>query len=140
MRAPKRRVVLVEDNADDRAILEAALRSEAPEVDLDVVTSAAEALEHLADIGVPLDDVIVVSDVQLGEIDGIDLLTQLRSDPDLDQIAVIMLSTSMRAADVRRAYAAGCNGYFTKPLTFEATRQLLRSLVDYWFDSEARPV
>jgi two-component system response regulator ResD len=105
--------VLVVDDADDIRIL---IREVVTRVGFDVTeaSSGAEAIIALA--GGALHDVVVL-DVQMPDMDGWDTLAVIRSRPGTARIPVILCTVKASAADARRAWALGCDGYLTKPFS-----------------------
>lgn len=75
---------------------------------------------------------IVLLDLNLPKISGIEVLKRLRSGPDPILIPVIVLSTSNSDADISRSYQSGANVFFTKPATFSETKKIAQSIVNFW--------
>jgi two-component system, cell cycle response regulator DivK len=105
-----KRILLVEDNPVNRRLAGFLLRSQG--YDVVEVTNAAEALEILAKD--PPD--LIVMDIQLPEMDGLEVTTKLKAEPATAKIPVIAVTSYAMAGDREKALAAGCSGYVTKPI------------------------
>jgi CheY-like chemotaxis protein len=77
---------------------------------------------------------LVLLDLNLPRKDGREVLEEMKSDPALCSIPVLILSTSKTREDVRLAYMLHANGYITKPVDFSAWPALIRSIWDFWFN------
>lgn len=132
-------VLLVDDDVDDRRILQAAFTREAPSIDFRAVPSSDAALAELKamdEAGMER-NILVISDLKMAGGTGIELLAKLRSDPAVCMVPFVIMSNSRSEADVRAAYTAGCNGYFIKPLSLTATREFVARLAGYWLSPNA---
>lgn len=76
---------------------------------------------------------LVLLDLNLPTISGFEVLEQVRADPELKTIPVVVLTTSSAETDVLRAYEAHANAYMTKPVDFDSFVESIRALSDYWF-------
>jgi two-component system response regulator len=127
-------VLLVEDNADDEELTRLAFESSHLLNRLEVVRDGAEALDYLFRTGVHADrdpsiwPQLVLLDLKLPRIDGLEVLRRLREDDRTRTLPVIVLTSSTREEDLVRSYRLGANAYVRKPVEFgeflEATRQL----------------
>ena len=75
---------------------------------------------------------LVILDINMPRKNGFEVLEELKNDPKLKQIPVIMLSCSERQEDINRAYQMGAAAYFTKPMTLETYLGLAQALDQYW--------
>lgn len=118
-----RSILVVDDSADNRELAALLLECEGFEVRL--AEDAAQALSTLQDYRPEL----ILMDVQLPGMDGLELTRRLRQDPSLEGVVIVALSAYAMAAEKANAMEAGCDGYITKPIntrTFAATaRQYL---------------
>ena len=71
---------------------------------------------------------LVLLDVRMPKVDGVEVLRRLKSDPELKKLPVIMLTTTDDAREVERCYALGCNGYIQKPVDYEKFSEAIRRL------------
>ncbi len=76
---------------------------------------------------------IILLDLRLPGTDGRDVLAQIKNDPDLRSIPVVVLTTSEAPVDIEACYRAGANSYVKKPVGFENYLEAVRSLDEYWF-------
>lgn len=131
-------ILLADDDADDRMLAEDALRESRLANRLYMVTDGEEVLEFLRHEGrhagsqAPRPGVILL-DLNMPRKDGREVLRELKSDPDLRQIPVIVLTTSKDEADIFLSYDQGVNSYITKPVTFAGLVEVMNALGRYWF-------
>lgn len=102
------------------------------------VTDGEEAVAYLRrehpyedPVRAPRPDVILL-DLRLPKVDGLEVLRQIKNDPNLMQLPVVVLSTSQADDDVSRAYQLHANSYVVKPIDFAALTQLISDLGFYW--------
>lgn len=124
------RILLVEDNADDVELARRALRRCGYPVDLRVASDGVVALELLAATDGPPD--LVLLDLNLPGLSGLDLLARLRAAPATSLVPVVVLTTSLEAHDLREAYRRGANSYLRKPVDFDEFVGMVRELCHYW--------
>ena len=131
-------ILLVEDNQDDIDLTLRALRQHKLVSEVVVVKDGAEALDYLFARGsyksrnpeeVPQ---LVLLDVNLPKLSGLDVLKQLRQDARTKLLPVVMLTTSREERDVAESYANGANSYVQKPVDFAAFTEAVRQLGVYW--------
>jgi two-component system response regulator len=138
-------MLLVEDNLSDAELILASLASDGYPGAIQVVHDGAEALDFVFARGHYAGRVeeptlrVIVLDVKLPKVDGLEVLRQLKTDPRTRSIPVVMLTSSNLARDVARAYRLGANSYVQKPVDFESFRQTVRGLGRYWMALNERP-
>lgn len=128
------KILLVEDNPDDVLITQRALAKSRVANELHVVRDGQEALEFLFAPGgdaVTRPDLILL-DLNLPRVNGIEVLEQIRQSEDLAVIPVIMLTASDREEDIVRSYRLGSNTYIQKPVEFAKFLHALEVLGQYW--------
>lgn len=76
---------------------------------------------------------IILLDLRMPGTDGKDVLREIKNDPDLKSIPVVVLTSSEEPVDVEACYVAGANSYVPKPVTFDGYLKAVRSLNEYWF-------
>jgi CheY-like chemotaxis protein len=136
--APKRVVLIVEDNPDDLLMTTAALRGAANLADVVSATSGAGALDYLLGAGGdPNHDgqvlpSLVVLDLHLPKVDGFEVLRRLRRDERTRSLPVVILTSSREEEDLLKGYNLGANSYVCKPVTFERFTEAVRQLGQYW--------
>jgi CheY-like chemotaxis protein len=130
-------ILLVEDNQDD---YEAAMRSLQRNLLLNPVQwcrNGQEAMDFLQKKGNYANDTIhpslVLLDLNMPGMDGRQVLEQIKADPELKSIPVVILTTSADSKDVELCYAAGASTYIQKPVSFEGLTEALRTMKEYWF-------
>ncbi len=132
-----RRILLVEDNPNDIELTLEALSEYHLANEVVVTRDGAEALDYLfrrgphaaRPDGLP---VVVLLDLKMPKVDGVEVLRQLKSDPRLQAIPVVMLTSSREEPDLRRCYALGCNAYVVKPVDFEQFVASIKKLGCFW--------
>jgi CheY-like chemotaxis protein len=136
-------ILLVEDNPADVRLTEEALKEAANALTrLHVASDGAEALEFLHRQGAhgnaPRPDLILL-DLNLPRVDGRQVLAQVKSDPDLRRIPVVVLTTSPSEDDILHAYDQHVNSYIRKPVDLDEFFAVLKAIDDYWLGSVALP-
>lgn len=131
-------IVLVEDNANDEELTLRAFRKSNIGNRVVVLRDGAEALDYFfcrgAHAGRPASDVIqvVLLDLKLPKIDGLDVLRALRADERTKLIPVVILTSSAEDQDRVRGYGLGANSYVRKPVNFTQFVDAVRQLGLYW--------
>jgi two-component system response regulator len=145
--APERRVdvLLVEDNADDAALTMRALSRLEPAPAVVHVEDGARALDFLFGGGAfagrdtAIQPRLVLTDLQMPRMDGVELLKSLRADPRTRAIPVVVLSSSGEERDVAACIGHGANSYVLKPVDFDAFNKVIEHLCRYWLDVNVVP-
>lgn len=129
-------IVLVEDNADDEELILRTLQKNNLANRIQVVRDGAEALDLLLPDGdAPTNKSqpkLVLLDLKLPKIDGLEVLRRLKSDPKTKTIPVVVLTSSNAEQDIIKSYQLGVNGYVTKPIDFGQFTEAVRQLGLYW--------
>ena len=135
-------ILLVEDSPSDVAMIVAALREGHIASDMYVASDGEEALEYLFRRGEFRDaqrpDLILL-DLNMPRKGGMEVLAEIKADPELRSIPVIVLTTSVAEIDVRNAGGLDANGYLRKPLDFAALVELVRMVDNSWIRSVEPP-
>jgi len=127
-------ILLVEDNADDIEITQRAFTKSRVANELVVVRDGEEALELLfsrRSKGLARPDLVLL-DVNLPKVTGIEVLEKIRATEELATMPVIMLTASDRNEDVMKSYELGANTYIQKPVEFSKFVRALEVLGEYW--------
>jgi CheY-like chemotaxis protein len=128
-------VLLVEDDEGDALIIREAFEYYRIRNRLTVVTDGEAALQFLRQAGpypgVPRPGLILL-DVNLPRRSGLEVLAELKQDPDLLTIPVVMLTTSRAEEDILRSYALHANAFVTKPVDFEQFIDAIRQIDDFF--------
>jgi len=128
-------ILLVEDSPGDVRLTEEILRDAKIANDLHVVTDGEDAMDFLRGIGAhadaPRPDVMLL-DLNLPRKDGREVLAEIKADPVLRRIPVIVLTTSSADEDVLHSYDLNANCYITKPIDLDEFISVVRSIEDFW--------
>jgi two-component system response regulator len=131
-------ILLVEDNADDEALSIRALKKNGVVNEVIVARDGVEALDFLFGTGAHAGrDVrelpaVVLLDLKLPRLDGIEVLRQIRSDPRTKLLPVVVLTSSIEEADLAKCYGLGANSYLRKPVDFDQFMEAVRQIGLYW--------
>jgi chemotaxis family two-component system response regulator Rcp1 len=129
-------ILMVEDNPVDVLVTREALKQGRIMNNLSVAEDGEEALDFLFRTGqfstAPRPDLILL-DLNLPKKDGREILTELKNNPDLRSIPVVILTTSQAEEDVLRSYDCGANCFIVKPVDLEQFTSTIRSIEDFWF-------
>src|SRR3954453_12199319 len=131
-------VLLVEDSADDVFLTQEAFDDAAVEVRLHVARDGEEAMDFLRGESNPRPDLMLL-DLNMPRKDGREVLLEVRQDPNLTDIPIVVLTTSTSDEDILAAYQAHVNSYIRKPVTFERFAEAVKALGDYWFELVTLP-
>ncbi|MEM7622495.1 MAG: response regulator [Planctomycetota bacterium] len=127
--------LLAEDDPDHVVLVKRAMRSARIVNTIDVVNDGVETMEYLRREGefadAPRPDVILL-DLKMPKIDGLEVLRRVKSDPELSVTPVVMMTTSDAESDRARAYEHRANSYLVKPLEFDQFQDMVRQLSMYW--------
>jgi CheY-like chemotaxis protein len=130
-----RKIMLVEDNEDDIALTRRALQRNNIANELVVAGDGAEALRLLGE-GSNGDDrelpAVVLLDLKLPRVDGLEVLQRLRADERLKHLPVVVLTSSNEQRDLVRSYDLGANSYIRKPVDFQQFSDAIKTLGLYW--------
>jgi CheY-like chemotaxis protein len=133
-------LLLVEDNEADVIFFKRAVARTKSDVWLDVVMNGVDAVQLLSGSG-PLGDrqqhplpSILVLDLKLPRMSGLEVLEWLSSQPALRSVRTIVLTSSPEESDIRRAYALGAICYVVKPVESAALQEVVQSIIGYWAD------
>ena len=131
-------ILLVEDNEDHIELTLRALKNNNLINDIHVVKDGKEALDFAYHRGKYQDTEkyprpgLILLDIHLPKVNGLEVLETLKKDPDLKSIPVIMLTTSSRDEEIVKSYAGGVNSYVTKPVDFEEFVKKIKYMKLYW--------
>lgn len=125
-------ILLVEDDAVDVMNVQRAFHKNHMTNPLMVASNGLEALTMLRSGVVPADRRVVLLDLNMPKMNGIEFLRELRADPDLKATTVIVLTTSTEARDKLDAYNFNIAGYLVKPVTFPSFVEVMAALNKYW--------
>ena len=124
-------VLLVEDNASDEKLTLRAFKKHNLGNEIVVARDGAEAIDRLHG-GDPIHPAIVLLDLNLPKIDGLEVLRRIRSDERTRMLPVVVLTSSTQDEDLVRSYQLGANAYVRKPVDFNAFVDAARTLGLFW--------
>jgi two-component system response regulator len=124
-------ILLVEDNANDAELTLRALKQRNLANQVHLCRDGAEAVDFFADGAGPVPKVVLL-DLKLPKIDGLEVLRRLKLDNRTKSIPVVVLTSSREEPDIERAYALGANSYIVKPVDFEAFARAVSDVGLYW--------
>jgi len=128
-------ILLIEDNPEDVEMIQKALENGKVLHDLQVVTDGFEALDYLrgesADIKNPRPDLILL-DLTLPLMDGWKVLEDIKTDPNLRRIPVVVLTNSLAEEETLRAYDLHANSYIIKPMNVEQFFEVIKKISQFW--------
>ncbi len=140
-----KRILLVEDNAEDVFLIQRAFSAAGATKDLVVVSDGQAALAYLKGLGQysdrekhPLPDLMLL-DLDMPKVNGFEVLSWIRSQKGLRQLPVIVLTMSVYHSDVQTAYLLGANSFLSKPVDFLDLAAAVRQMCDFWLGPCALP-
>jgi two-component system, chemotaxis family, response regulator Rcp1 len=135
-------ILLVEDNPGDVRLTREALKEARVRNTVHVVPDGVEAMAFFRRQGpyvsAPRPDLVLL-DLSLPKKDGRTVLAEVKSDPDLRRIPVVVLTTSRAERDILGAYDLHANAYVAKPVDFERYAVVVESIEDFWLDAVTLP-
>jgi two-component system, response regulator len=133
-------ILLADDDADDRMMAADALEESRLANDLRFVEDGEELMDYLRRRGkyaepdaAPRPGLILL-DLNMPKKDGREALREIKAEPDLRSIPVVVLTTSKAEEDIYRTYDLGVNSFITKPVNFESLVTVMKALSKYWFE------
>ena len=138
-------LLLADDDPDDRLLVEDALEEVRWTADLHAVEDGQDLMDYLRRRGDyadaeawPIPNLILL-DIKMPRKNGHEALREIREDPRLRHIPVVILTTSRAEEDVARSYALGVNSFITKPSSFASLVDVMNNLRRYWFEVVTPP-
>ena len=130
-------ILLVEDNPNDIELTLAALESSQLATEIVICRDGAEALDFIYRRGVhekrqAQDPAVVLLDLKLPKVDGLEVLAKIKGDPVTRQVPVVMLTSSREETDLVRSYDLGVNAFVVKPVAFEEFFAAIKEIGVFW--------
>ncbi len=146
MNSPKKTIILMaDDDADDRLLAKDALAECSTGGDLICVENGEDLIDFLKRRGRFADPAssprpgLILLDLNMPKKDGRDALREIKLDPELKKIPVVVLTTSRADTDISRIYDLGANSFIAKPVSFESLVDVMKLLIRYWFETVELP-
>lgn len=136
--APAITVLMADDDPDDRMMAKEAFEEARLVNDLHFVEDGEELMDYLHQHGkfggvIPAPPPsLILLDLNMPRKDGREAIREIKADPDLRRIPIVVLTTSKAEEDIVRTYDLGVSSYITKPVTFAALVELMKTLGNYW--------
>lgn len=130
-------ILMADDDADDRILAKEALEESRVLNDLHFVEDGEQLMEFLKRRGEFADAPrpgLILLDLNMPKKDGREALKEIKEDPELRRIPVVVMTTSKAEEDIFRSYDLGASSFITKPVTFERLVELMRTLGQYWVE------
>ena len=131
-------ILIVEDNPDDVELVLMALQSKHITNKIDVVTDGEQALDYLfcrgeyADRNIEFTPTLILLDLQLPKVSGLNVLKQLRANERTKLLPVVIFTSSMEEQDMISSYELGANSYIRKPVNADQFEKAIEELGMYW--------
>lgn len=135
----KNRIIIADDDEDDRLMMQSAFQELRAEVHIDFAMDGNDLMELLSKTAVAASTLFILLDLNMPKKNGGEALKEIKQDPNLKKIPVIVFSTAKNETEIRKCYDLGANTYIVKPNSFEDVRQVVQSLNAYWLDTAAIP-
>jgi CheY-like chemotaxis protein len=137
-----RPILLVEDNPMDVDLTFQALQEHGVANPIVTCRDGEEALRYMEEHRLPADShlpILVLLDLRLPKVDGIEVLRQARTDPVWKQVPFVVMTTSRENTDIEAAYQLGVNSYIVKPVDFQTFMEVVKTIKMYWLLTNEPP-
>jgi len=131
-------VLMVDDDPDDRFLARHAFKQSGLQKDFQMVADGEELMDYLyrrgkfANLEKPSWPCLILLDLNMSRKDGREVLREMKGDPDLRRIPIVVFTTSSDEGDIASCYELGANSYITKPAEFDSLVEVMTSLERYW--------
>ena len=139
-------ILMAEDDSDDQLLVRDALAEAGFGIDLRFVGNGVELLDYLhqrnqfAAGGESPRPGLIILDLNMPKMDGREALKEIKANPELKKIPVVILTTSTADPDIARAYDLGANSFISKPAAYNMLVNIMRSIGQYWFNVVVLPL
>ncbi len=133
-------ILVAEDDEDDRLLMQEALEENRLANDLHFVEDGEQLMDYLLHRGEYTDPKnaprpsLILLDLNMPRKDGREALKEIKADPTLRQIPIVVLTTSKAEEDILRTYDLGVSSFIAKPVVFDSMVQIMKMLGRYWFE------
>lgn len=132
----KKRIIIADDDEDDRMLLQSAFHENRSDVAIEFAFDGSDLMKLLMDDKSPQISFILL-DLNMPRKDGREALKEIKQDPRLKKIPVIIFTTAKNESEIKKCYDLGANTYIVKPDGFESLRKVVVNLTTYWLDTAA---
>ncbi len=145
MNTERLNILMADDDPDDRMLVKDALQETNLPQHLDCVEDGEELLDYLhrqgkyANLPSHQRPGVILLDLNMPRKDGREALREIKGDPHLRQIPIVILTTSNAVEDIQRTYDLGASSFIIKPRNFEGLVDAIETLVKYWFNTVELP-
>lgn len=139
-------ILMADDDEDDRLMVKEAWEDSRLAIGLRFVEDGIELMDYLysrgkyANEGSAPRPGLILLDLNMPKKNGFEALQEIKANPDLRRIPIIVLTTSKEEEDIFRSYDLGVSGFITKPVSLEGLAEVLKSLKNYWFEIVELPI
>ena len=139
-------ILYADDDLDDQLLVKEALHEARLANDIKFVADGEELIDYLHNRGKFVDTEkypapgLILLDLNMPKKDGREALKEIKADPELRMIPIVVLTTSKVEEDILRTYDLGVNSFIVKPVAFNALVDIVRTLAMYWFDIVQLPI
>jgi len=139
-------ILMADDDEDDSMLIREAITISQLPIELYAVSNGEELMDYLYRRGQYANNTLaprpglILLDLNMPKKDGLEVLKEIKTDPELRPIPVIVLTTSKAEENIYHTYSLGANSYIVKPMTFSALVELMKTLGKYWFEIVELPL
>ncbi|WP_337886274.1 response regulator [Fischerella thermalis] len=139
-------ILMADDDEDDCMLVREALAESRLTIELRMVRDGEELMDYLyrhgryADANISPRPGLILLDLNMPKKDGREALREIKNDPELRTIPVVVLTTSKAEEDIYRTYNLGANSFIIKPVTFAALVEVMKTIGKYWFEIVELPL
>jgi CheY-like chemotaxis protein len=139
-------ILIAEDDADDRFLLQTAFAENGYTDPIEFVENGVDVMKYLHDLAgsgaqtKPNYPSFILLDLNMPKKNGREVLREIKEDPELKKIPVIIFTTTKNEIEINRCYELGANSYIVKPSSFELLLKIINQIRNYWLMTSAIPV
>jgi CheY-like chemotaxis protein len=131
----KKRVIIADDDEDDRMLVLSAFQENKIDVDIDFAIDGSDLMDILSHDLAGTSILFILLDLNMPKKDGREVLKEIKQSPRLKKIPVIIFTTAKNESEIRKCYDLGANTYIVKPDSYEGLRKVVATLSSYWLDT-----
>ncbi len=135
----KKYVIIADDDEDDRMLVQSAFHENRTDVQIDFAVDGYDLMERLTREPAASSTHFILLDLNMPKKDGREALKEIKQNPGLKKIPVIVFTTAKNESEIRKCYDLGANTYIVKPDGFEELRKIVMNLTSYWLDTAVIP-